>query len=160
MAKAKATKAPATTKPAATTATGNALEAKIDNMEWTLFDRFLYGGLGHGYFCFPTNLIRVLFTVLFPPLAVILKYLKISQTFPYITLDTIRNLISNIDDIIYSFVLTAMFYIPGLIYGLSSLKCTETSDAVKENLRDLTDKDIKDYFTNIQKRKAIMANGK
>jgi uncharacterized membrane protein YqaE (UPF0057 family) len=161
MAKAK----PTTTKPVATTApaatpTGNALEAKIDNMEWTLFDRFLYGGLGHGYFCFPTNLVRVLFTVLFPPLAVILKHLKISQVFPYITLDTIRNLIANIDDIIYSFVLTAMFYIPGLIYGLSSLKCTETSDTVKENLRDLTDKDIKDYFTNIQKRKAIMANGK
>lgn len=162
MAKAKATKAPATTKPVATTATptGNALEAKIDNMEWTLFDRFLYGGLGHGYFCFPTNLIRVLFTVLFPPLGVILKHLNVSQTFPYITMDTIRNLLSNIDDIIYSFVLTALFYIPGLIYGLSSLKCTETTDTVKENLRDLTDKDIKDYFTNIQKRKAIMANGK
>ena len=150
-------KAPATTKAVTKASTGNALEAKIDNMEWTLFDRFLYGGLGHGYFCFPTNLIRVLFTVLFPPLAVILKHLKISQIFPYITMDTIRNLISNIDDIIYSFVLTAMFYIPGLIYGLSSLKCTETTDATKENLRDLTDKDIKDYFTNIQKRKAIMS---
>jgi uncharacterized membrane protein YqaE (UPF0057 family) len=154
--KAKA-KAPATTKAVAKAPTGNALEGKIDNMEWTLFDRFLYGGLGHGYFCFPTNLVRVLFTVLFPPLAVILKHLKISQTFPYITMDTIRNLISNIDDIIYSFVLTAMFYIPGLIYGLSSLKCTETSDTTKENLRDLTDNDIKDYFTNIQKRKEIMS---
>ena len=150
-------KAPATTKAVTKASTVNALEAKIDNMEWTLFDRFLYGGLGHGYFCFPTNLIRVLFTVLFPPLAVILKHLKISQIFPYITMDTIRNLISNIDDIIYSFVLTAMFYIPGLIYGLSSLKCTETTDATKENLRDLTDKDIKDYFTNIQKRKEIMS---
>lgn len=160
MAKAKAkpttTTPPAPTKPATQTPTRNELEAKIDNMEWTLFDRFLYGGLGHGYFCFPTNLVRVLFTVLFPPLGVILKHLKASPVFPYITLDTIRNLIANIDDIIYSFVLTALFYIPGLIYGLSSLKCTETSDATKENLRDLTDKDIKDYFTNIQKRKNIM----
>ena len=43
------------------------LENKIDNMEWTLFDRFLYGGLGHGYLCFPTNLVRILFTVIFPP---------------------------------------------------------------------------------------------
>lgn len=155
MAKTKAK--PTTTSPPTPTSTGNELEAKIDNMEWTLFDRFLYGGLGHGYFCFPTNLVRVLFTVLFPPLGVILKHLKVSPIFPYITLDTIRNLISNIDDIIYSFVLTALFYIPGLIYGLSSLKCTETSDVAKENLRDLTDKDIKDYFTNIQKRKHIMS---
>lgn len=149
-------KAPTSTKVIAAS-TGNALETKIDNMEWTLFDRFLYGGLGHGYFCFPTNLVRVLFTVLFPPLGVILKHLKVSPVFPYITLETIQNLINNIDDIIYSFVLTALFYIPGLIYGLSSLKCTETSDTAKENLRDLTDKDIKDYFTNIQKRKAIMS---
>ena len=80
--------------------TANDLETKIDNMEWTLFDRFLYGGLGHGYFCFPTNLIRIIYTVLFPPLATILKYLKISTEFPYITMDTIRNLIENIDDII------------------------------------------------------------
>jgi hypothetical protein len=39
--KAKA-KAPATTKAVAKAPTGNALEGKIDNMEWTLFDRFLY----------------------------------------------------------------------------------------------------------------------
>lgn len=140
--------------------TANILEQKIDNMEWTLFDRFLYGGLGHGYFCFPTNLVRILFTVLFPPIGVILKHLKVNIQFPYITTDTIRNLINNIDDIIYSFVLTALFYIPGLIYGLSSLKCTETTDEAKENLRNLTDKDIKDYFTNIQKRKSIMKSQK
>lgn len=147
------------TKPT-TKKTPNELEAKIDNMEWTLFDRFLYGGLGHGYFCFPTNLIRVIYTVLFPPLATILKYFKVSTEFPYITMDTIRNLITNIDDIIYSFVLTAMFYIPGLIYGLSNLKCAETSDGTKENLRDLTDNDIKDYFQNMKKRKTIMTNNK
>jgi uncharacterized membrane protein YqaE (UPF0057 family) len=140
--------------------TPNELESKIDNMEWTLFDRFLYGGLGHGYFCFPTNLIRVIYTVLFPPLATILKYFKVSTEFPYITMDTIRNLIENLDDIIYSFVLTAMFYIPGLIYGLSNLKCAETSDEAKENLRDLTDNDIKDYFQNMKKRKSIMSNNK
>ena len=50
------------------------LETKIDNNEYTLFDRFLYGGLGHGYFCFPTNLVRILMTVIFPPLGTILKY--------------------------------------------------------------------------------------
>ena len=136
----------------------NDLEKKIDNMEWTLFDRFVYGGLGHGYFCFPTNLVRVIATILFPPLGTILKYLHVSPVFPYITLETFKGLMHNINDIIYAFVLTAMFYIPGLIYGLSSLKCVETSDENKEKLQDITEKDIKDHFANIKKRKAVAAN--
>jgi uncharacterized membrane protein YqaE (UPF0057 family) len=133
----------------------NELEKKIDNMEWTLFDRFLYGGLGHGYFCFPTNLVRIIFTVIFPPIGIILKHLHVSTTFPYITGDTVKNLVANIDDIIYSFVLTAMFYIPGLIYGLSGLRCVETSDENKEKLRDVTEKDIRDHFQNIKMRNAV-----
>jgi uncharacterized membrane protein YqaE (UPF0057 family) len=134
------------------------LEQKIDNMEWTLFDRFLYGGLGHGYLCFPTNLVRILFTVLFPPLGTILRYLKISTVFPYITMETLVNLLRNIDDIIYAFVLTALFYIPGLIYGLSSLKCAETADQDAEAMEDLKEvsiADIKDHFADIKRKKKI-----
>lgn len=136
----------------------DSLEQKIDNMEWTLFDRFLYGGLGHGYLCFPTNLVRILFTVIFPPLGTILRYLKISTTFPYITMDTLVNLLKNIDDIIYAFVLTALFYIPGLIYGLSSLKCAETTgqDAeAMEDLKEVSVADIKDHFADIKRKKKI-----
>ena len=134
------------------------LEKKIDNMEWTLFDRFLYGGLGHGYLCLPTNLIRILFTVIFPPLGTILRYLKISSTFPYITMETLVHLFRNIDDIIYAFVLTALFYIPGLIYGLSSLKCAETENQDKESMEDLAEvsmSDIKDHFYDIKKKKSL-----
>jgi uncharacterized membrane protein YqaE (UPF0057 family) len=134
------------------------LEEKIDNMEWTLFDRFLYGGLGHGYLCFPTNLVRILFTVIFPPLGTILRYLKISPVFPYITMETLMNLLRNIDDIIYAFVLTALFYIPGLIYGLSSLKCAETAGQDTETMEDLKEvsmHDIKDHFADIKKKKRI-----
>lgn len=142
----------------------NDLEKKIDDMEWTLFDRFLYGGLGHGYFCLPTNLIRIIFTVIFPPIAIIMKHLKLQPHFPYITPYTGSNLINNIDDIIYSFVLTALFYIPGLIYGLSSLKCAETSGTGDGNVsredfemvQDLTIDDIKDYFIKIKKRKSMI----
>lgn len=148
-------KAKAKTKPAKPSS--NELEKKIDNMDWTLFDRFLYGGLGHGYFCFPTNLVRILFTVIFPPLGTIIKYLRLAKVFPYITMETLKHLFANIDDIIYSFILTAMFYIPGLIYGLSSLKCVETTDENKEKLRDITDKDIRDHFQNIKQRNAIKA---
>jgi uncharacterized membrane protein YqaE (UPF0057 family) len=141
----------------------NTNEKKIDDMEWTLFDRFLYGGLGHGYFCLPTNLIRVLFTVLFPPIATIMKHLKMETKFPYITLETLSNIFNNIDDIIYSFVLTALFYIPGLIYGLSNLKCSETSgvgdgNVTKEDfemVQDLTMDDIKNHFNKIKRRKQL-----
>ena len=129
------------------------LEIKIDNMEWTLYDRFMYGGLGYGYFCFPTNLIKIICTVLFPPLGTILKHMKISDTFPYITYETLSNLLNNLNDIIYTFILTAMFYIPGLIYGLSGLKCTATEDLDK--FQDLTMDDIKDHFKDIRKKKNI-----
>lgn len=129
------------------------LEIKIDNMEWTLYDRFMYGGLGYGYFCFPTNLIKIICTVLFPPLGTILKHMKISDTFPYITYETLSHLLNNLNDIIYTFILTAMFYIPGLIYGLSGLKCTATED--QDDFKDLTMDDIKDHFKDIRKKKNI-----
>lgn len=133
----------------------NELEKKIDDMEWTLFDRFLYGGLGHGYFCFPTNLVRIIFTVLFPPLGVILKHLKVIEKFPYITMETLKNLFDNIGDIVYCFVLTSLFYVPGLIYGLSGLKCAETSEDGGDDFRDITMDDIKSHFQDIKKKKAV-----
>ncbi len=137
----------------------NELEKKIDDMEWTLFDRFMYGGLGHGYFCFPTNLVRIIFTVLFPPLGVILKHLKVVEEFPYITMQTLQNLFDNIGDIVYCFVLTSLFYVPGLIYGLSGLKCAETSgDTAGEDFRDLTMDDIKSHFKDIKRKNEIRAN--
>jgi len=139
----------------------NELEKKIDDMEWTLFDRFMYGGLGHGYFCFPTNLVRIIFTVLFPPLGVILKHLKVVEQFPYITMQTLQNLFDNIGDIVYCFVLTSLFYVPGLIYGLSGLKCAETSGGADgsggEDFRDLTMDDIKSHIQDIKKKRSIRA---
>jgi len=133
----------------------NQLERRIDDMNWTLFDRLLYGGLGHGYFCLPTNLIRIIATVIFPPIATILKYLKLSPAFPFITLEALVYLFQNIDDIIYSFVLTALFYIPGLIYGLTNIKCAETSN--EEEMRDVTTADIKQHFEDIKKMRNIRA---
>ena len=127
----------------------NKLEQKIDEMDWTLFDRLMYGGLGHGYFCLPTNLIRIIATVLFPPIATILKYLKLSTEFPFITMESLVFLLQNIDDILYSFVLTALFYIPGLIYGLSNIKCSELGEDIEE-LKDVTEADIKQHFQDIK----------
>ncbi len=127
----------------------NEIEQKIDEMQFTLFDRLLYGGLGHGYFCLPTNLIRIIATVLFPPIATILKYLKLSTEFPYITMESLVYLLQNIDDILYSIILTMLFYIPGLIYGLSNIKCEETGENLEE-LKDVTEADIKQHFEDIK----------
>ena len=131
--------------------TQDALEKRIENMEWTLFDRFLYGGLGYGYFSLPTNLLRIILTIIFPPLAIIIKNLKLSHTFPFITIETIQHLIDNFGEILYSFVLTALFYIPGLIYGLSKLKCDELSKQGTDDFKDVTMDDIKEHFKEIKK---------
>lgn len=98
------------------------LEKRIDEDDYTLFDKFLYGGFGYGYFCLPTNLFRVILTVIFPPLGVILKYLE--EEFPFFNL---KKLALGLNDIIYSILLTMMFYIPGLIYSLSSINCNTAS---------------------------------
>ena len=132
----------------------NDKEQSITSMDWTLFDRLMYGGLGHGYFCLPTNLIRIIATVLFPPIATILKYLKLSTSFPFITMESLVFLLQHIDDILYSFVLTALFYIPGLIYGLSNIKCAELGEDVEE-LKDVTEADIKQHFQDIQTMRRI-----
>lgn len=137
------------------------LERQIDNMEWTLYDRFVYGGLGHGYFCFPTNLIRVVMTVIFPPIGTILTHISLSNMFPYITWNTITHLFNNLDDILYSFILTACFYVPGLIYSLAKIKCQQTADQGqtmqdKERLKDVNMKEIRDHFRNIRAKSAIL----
>lgn len=96
------------------------LEEKIDNDNYTLYDKFIYGGLSYGIICFPSNIFKLIWTIIFPPLAFIFDFLK--SEFPYIDFD---KFIMNIDKIIYSFILTSFFYIPGLIYGLSHIKREE-----------------------------------
>tara|TARA_Y100000389_G_scaffold188576_2_gene211340 strand:- start:456 stop:794 length:339 start_codon:yes stop_codon:yes gene_type:complete len=100
------------------------LEVKIDNYDYGFYDRIMYGGLGYGTFCLPTNLFRIIFTVIFPPLGVMFDYLI--GEFPYVNF---KKLIENLNEIIYVFILTAMFYIPGLIYALMTInKDTKFSD--------------------------------
>lgn len=96
---------------------------RIDNGKYTLYDKFVYGGLGYGTFCLPTNLFRIIFTILFPPLGVFIGH--ITNDFPFINFSS---LIQDIDKIIYSFMLTMLFYIPGLVYSLSIIKCSDTNN--------------------------------
>jgi uncharacterized membrane protein YqaE (UPF0057 family) len=108
------------------------LEIKIDEDNFTLWDRFLYGGLGYSMITLPTNLFRIVGTVIFPPLGVIMKY--IINDFPYID---IKALLENLDEVFYVLILTTFFYIPGLIYSLSLIKCDSASqtDAIVDKLQ-------------------------
>ena len=110
-------------------------EARIDANNWTLLDRLMYGGLGYGAFCLPTNFFKIIFTVIFPPLGEILNVVSdfISDEFPYITWKTLKAVMNNMERIIYSFILTSMFYVPGLIYSLGNITCDEHSTGDDEN---------------------------
>jgi len=103
------------------------LENKINASDWKLFDKVMYGGLGYGAFCLPTNFFKIIFTVIFPPLGEVINTVGdyILDEFPYITWETIKQIFNNLNRIIYSFVLTSMFYIPGLIYTLSNITCDQ-----------------------------------
>lgn len=97
-------------------------EKRIDNNDWTFFDKVLYGGLGYGNICLPTHLFRVVLTIIFPPLGIVIKHVKIIEEFPWFDL---TDFIMNIGEFIQSTLLTAFFYIPGLIYSLNQLRCAD-----------------------------------
>ena len=97
----------------------------IDVSQWTLFDKIMYGGLGYGAFCLPTDFFKVIVAIIFPPLGEIINIVEdtVSDSFPYITWDSMKNLLTanSLTIIVYSFLLTTLFYIPGLIYTLTNI---------------------------------------
>ena len=108
------------------------VENKIYSNNYDLFDRSLYGGIGHGIVVIPTNIFKILFTVIFPPLGEILEIVSdyLLDEFPYITWDTIKELFKfeNLNKIIYSFILTSLFYVPGLVLTLAHLTIKSRSN--------------------------------
>jgi hypothetical protein len=101
------------------------VENDILNGKYSLFQQILYGGAAHGVIIIPTHFFKLLFTLIFPPLGEIIGSVSslLTDTFPWITWDAIKKLFEyqTLNRIIYSFILTSMFYIPGLIYTLSNL---------------------------------------
>lgn len=103
----------------------DAVENDILNNQYSLFQQVLYGGVSHGVIIIPTNFFKLLFTMLFPPLGEIISAMEgfITDTFPWVTWEAIKHLFDYqvLTRIIYSLILTSLFYIPGLIYTLSKL---------------------------------------
>lgn len=79
-------------------------EDKIGSGETKLSDAILYGGMGYGKVCIPKNLTDFIIMITYPPAYIFL--VQKSQGF------------DNIKDIVISFVLTSLFYFPGLIHAL------------------------------------------
>jgi hypothetical protein len=113
------------------------VENKIYSDNYDLFDRCLYGGLGHGVLVFPTHIFKIIFTVIFPPIGTLINTIEkhLLNDFPYITWDVIKNILSNLNIIIYSYILTSLFYIPGLVYTLSHHSLGSTDNKTSTGIR-------------------------
>jgi hypothetical protein len=107
--------------------------------DWTLFDKVTYGGLGYGAFSLPSNFFLIIITCLFPPLGQIINTLgtTISSSPPFFNWDCLKvifqpssdpNTSSNFTKIIYSFLLTCLFYLPGLSYVLGNIADSENTN--------------------------------
>ena len=97
----------------------------IDLSKWTLFDKVMYGGLGYGAFCLPSNFFNIIIAVIFPPLGEVVNIIgkTVSQDPPYLNWNVLKTLLDyeNLNKIIRSFLLTTLFYIPGLVYTLTNI---------------------------------------
>jgi hypothetical protein len=105
------------------------MSADLAKNPWTLNDKVLYGGLGYGAFSLPSNFFKIIICVLFPPLAQVINILgnTITTTFPFTTWESFKLLFTpdNFQKLIYSFMLTTFFYIPGLVYVLGNIVDTD-----------------------------------
>lgn len=115
------------------------VENKIYSDTYDLFDKALYGGIGHGVIIFPTHIFKIIFTVIFPPIGEVLNAVEklVLSTFPYITWEVIMTLLNPavLNRIIYSYILTSLFYIPGLVYTLSKLTIGSSSKSSSNGTR-------------------------
>ena len=69
-------------------------EIDIQTGDYNLVSRILYGGICSGAIVIPTNFIKVILTLIFPPLGTILQVIGngLLTKFPYITWDTLLKL--------------------------------------------------------------------
>ena len=129
------------------------LKSKIRNNEYTLFDKAMYGGLGYGNFCMPTNFFKIIATVLFPPIGILIENVgKLDSKFPYFRYRNLKNIIFKIKEFIYSFVLTMMFYIPGLIYTLNKFKSNQTEEKISRSDFENTDQIDSNEFVESEEK--------
>jgi len=90
----------------------DSIKEKITNNEYTFMDKVLYGGFGYGKFCIPDELPHIILAIVFPPFSIIWNY----HLGHYTLWETIMKFFK-------CFILTMMFYFPGLIYAVNEISC-------------------------------------
>lgn len=114
---------------------------EIDPTKWTLFDKIMYGGLGYGAFCLPSNLFNIIIAVIFPPLGEVINIIgnTVDTELPYFNWEVLKVLLqyNSINRIIYSFLLTTLFYVPGLVYTLTNISDGDSQKLYAENINSL-----------------------
>ena len=50
------------------------IKQRISDGEYSLFDKIMYGGLGYGYLCVPSDVFKWIFTGIFPPIGIFIHY--------------------------------------------------------------------------------------
>jgi len=117
----------------------DAAEQDIYNGEYNLVSKILYGGVFSGAIVIPTNFVKIILSIIFPPLGTLLNIIadELFDEFPYISWKTLMKLfdITNFNRIIYTFILTSLFYVPGLVYTLAhitndhgTMKCDQATN--------------------------------
>ena len=76
-----------------------------------LYDALMYGGMIQRPLCIPRWLFTLLLTIFMPPLGVWKIQHKLGYPAPF--------------KIFYTMILTGLFYVPGLLYGLSQFNTSE-----------------------------------
>lgn len=82
-------------------------DSKLQNR--SLYDKFMYGGMGYGLFCVPKELPKYIIMIIFPPLSVFIE--EMNGGF------------KNVGRIIINFILTSFFYFPGLLHAMNVIRC-------------------------------------
>ena len=90
---------------------------KIQNR--SLYDKFMYGGMGYGLFCVPKELPKYIIMIIFPPLSVFIE--EMNSGF------------KNVGRIIINFILTSFFYFPGLLHAMNVIRCGALGESEKSN---------------------------
>ena len=90
-------------------------DCKIQNR--SLYDKFMYGGMGYGLFCVPKELPKYIIMIIFPPLSVFIEEMNTG--------------FNNVGRIIINFILTSFFYFPGLLHAMNIIRCGALDESQK-----------------------------
>ena len=133
----------------------------INAWQWTLFDKIIYGGLGYGSFCLPTDFFKVIVAIIFPPLGEVINIVEdtVADSFPWITWESLQQLFTykSLNTIVYSFLLTTLFYIPGLVYTLTNIVNKERK--ISYEVSSMSEYTTTDKYGNTIRISATTING-